>query len=70
MATVTGARRRPRRWIAVVVVLAVVAVLLVAAEIAARAIVPQVVRSQIVTNLGLAQDQEIDVRIPGSSCRS
>lgn len=65
MATVTGARRRPRRWIAVVVVLAVVAVLLVAAEIAARAIVPQVVRSQIVTNLGLAQDQEIDVRIPG-----
>nr|WP_281385776.1 DUF2993 domain-containing protein [Microbacterium marinum] len=38
---------------------------MVALELAARAIVPQVVRSQIVANLGLPEDQAIDVDVPG-----
>lgn len=65
MTTVTALRRRRRGWIVVIVVVAVLAALLVAAEFAARAIVPQVIRSQLVSNLGLPQDQAIDVDIPG-----
>ncbi len=64
-ATATARRRRPRVWIVAIVVLVVLAALVVALEFAARAIVPQVVRSQLVANLGLAEDQTIDVDIPG-----
>lgn len=68
MATVTEvrpARRRPRRGVtwAVVIVLAVVG-LLVAAEVAARIVTPQIIRDQIVQNVGLPADQKIDVDIP------
>lgn len=65
MTTVTAPRRRRRGWVVVMVVVAVLAALVVAAEFAARAIVPQVVRSQLIENLGLPADQAIDVEIPG-----
>lgn len=65
MTTVTVPRRRRRGWVVVIVVVAVLAALVVAAEFAARAIVPQVVRSQLIENLGLPADQAIDVEIPG-----
>lgn len=65
MTTVTAPRRRRRGWVVVIVVVAVLAALVVAAEFAARAIVPQVVRSQLIQNLGLPADQAIDVEIPG-----
>ncbi len=65
MTTVTAPRRRRRGWVVVIVVVAVLAALVVAAEFAARAIVPQVVRSQLIENLGLPADQAIDVEIPG-----
>ncbi len=65
MTTVTAPRRRRRGWVVVIVVVAVIAALVVAAEFAARAIVPQVVRSQLIENLGLPADQAIDVEIPG-----
>lgn len=58
-------RRRRRGWIALVVVLALVAALVVAAEAAARALAPQIVRDELVSTLGLAEDQRIDVEIPG-----
>lgn len=48
-----------------IVVAVVVAALLVALEFAARAVVAQVVRSQVIAGLGLAEDQPIDVDIPG-----
>lgn len=65
MTGVPARRRRSRGWIAAIIVVAVIAALLVALELAARAIVPQVVRSQIVANLGLPEDQAIDVDVPG-----
>lgn len=65
MTTVTAPRRRRRGWVVAIVVVAVLAALVVAAEFAARAIVPQVVRSQLIENLGLPADQAIDVEIPG-----
>ena len=65
MTTVTAPRRRRRGWVVVIVVVAVLAALVVAAEFAARAIVPQVVRSQLIESLGLPADQAIDVEIPG-----
>ncbi|MEU2203304.1 DUF2993 domain-containing protein [Microbacterium oleivorans] len=65
MTTVTAPRRRRRGWVVVIVVVAVLAALVVAAEFAARAIVPQVVRSRLIENLGLPADQAIDVEIPG-----
>jgi hypothetical protein len=42
----------------------VVAVLLVGAEVAARILTPQIIRDQLVQNLGLEPDQRIDVDIP------
>ncbi|MCM3695826.1 LmeA family phospholipid-binding protein [Microbacterium oleivorans] len=65
MTTVTAPRRRRRGWIVAIVIVAVLAVLVVAAEFAARALVPQVIRSQLVSTLGLPEDQPIDVDIPG-----
>ncbi|MEV8024517.1 DUF2993 domain-containing protein [Microbacterium sp. NPDC080220] len=65
MTTVTAPRRRRRGWVVVIVVVAVLAALVVAAEFAARTIVPKVVRSQLIENLGLPVDQAIDVEIPG-----
>lgn len=65
MTTVTASRRRRRGWVVVIVVVAVLAALVVAAEFAARAVVPQVIRSQLVSTLDLPEDQPIDVDIPG-----
>ncbi len=59
------AARRRRGWIALAVVLLVLAALVVAAEFAARAIVPGVVRSIVIERLALPADQELGVEVPG-----
>ncbi|MFS0867968.1 DUF2993 domain-containing protein [Microbacterium sp. 179-B 1A2 NHS] len=64
-APATAPRRRQRGWIALAVVVVVLIVLVVAAELTARALAPKIVRDELVSSLGLAEDQEIDVDIPG-----
>jgi hypothetical protein len=65
MTTTTAPRRRRKAgWTIGAVVVALVA-LVVGAEVAARAITPTIIRDQLVSNLGLAQDQQIDVGLPG-----
>lgn len=65
MTDTIAVRRRARwPWVVLVVVL-VLAALIVAAEIAARAVVPNTVRSLVIDNLELPADQQIDVQVPG-----
>lgn len=58
--------RRTGRWIAVVVVVVVLlAGLAVAAEFIARSIVTGTVRTLVVQQVGLPDDQQVDVDVPG-----
>ncbi|REJ06601.1 DUF2993 domain-containing protein [Microbacterium bovistercoris] len=58
--------RRRRRWPWVVLIVAVLlAALAVTAELVARAVVPNVVRSVVVDNMGLPADQQLDVQTYG-----
>ncbi|WZH37077.1 MAG: DUF2993 domain-containing protein [Microbacterium enclense] len=66
MADATTAPRKSRRWIAILAVVIVVAVgAVVAAEFIARSVVTSTVRSLVVKNVGLPDDQELDVQVPG-----
>lgn len=65
---VTGAEagRRRARWPRVVlIVIVVLAVLLVAAELIARAVLPNIVRTIVVEQLDLPSDQQLDVQASG-----
>ncbi|MGN7968520.1 LmeA family phospholipid-binding protein [Microbacterium sp. 22296] len=58
--------RRTGRWIAVIVVVVVLLVAaVVAAEFIARSVVTSTVRSLVVTNVGLPDDQDVDVQVAG-----
>ncbi|MDJ1113025.1 LmeA family phospholipid-binding protein [Microbacterium dauci] len=57
-------RRRKAGWIVGAVVVVLVA-LMVGAEVVARTLAPTIIRDQLVANLGLAEDQQIDVGLPG-----
>lgn len=60
-----SAPKRRKRWpIVLGIALGVVGVL-IGLESIARAVTPQIVRDALVDNLGLPQDQQIDVTIPG-----
>lgn len=62
----TRPTRRRARWPWVLLIaLVVVAALVVAAEVAARAIVPQTVRSLVIDQLDLPADQQLDVEASG-----
>jgi len=66
MTDATAPRRRTRRWIAVLVVVVVLlAGALVAAEFIARSAVTSTVRSLVVKNVGLSDDQNVDVSVAG-----
>lgn len=59
-------RRRTGRWIAVLLVLAVLlAALVVAAEFIARSVVTGTVRALVVEKVGLPADQPVDVELAG-----
>lgn len=58
--------RRRRRWPWVLLIVVVLAgVLVVAGEVIARAVVPQVVRAQVVQALELPDDQDLEVEAEG-----
>lgn len=66
MTDATAPRRRSGRWIAVLVVVVVLlAGAVVAAEFIARSIVTGTVRSLVVKNVGLPDDQNVDVSVGG-----
>lgn len=66
MTDATTPRRRPRRRIAVIVVVIVLLVAaVVAAEFIARSVVTGTVRSLVVENVGLPDDQDVDVQVAG-----
>lgn len=66
MTDATTPRRRTGRWIAVIVVVVVLlAALVVAAEFIARSVVTSTVRSLVVSNVGLPDDQDVDVQVAG-----
>ncbi|KQT74364.1 LmeA family phospholipid-binding protein [Microbacterium sp. Leaf436] len=66
MTDATTPRRRPRRRIAVIVVVIVLLVAaVVAAEFIARSVVTGTVRSLVVENVGLPDDQDVDVQVGG-----
>jgi len=66
MTDATAPRRRTGRWIAVLVVVVVLlAGALVAAEFIARSVVTSTVRSLVVKNVGLPDDQNVDVSVAG-----
>lgn len=59
-------RRRSGRWIAILLVVVVLlAGAVVAAEFIARSLVTNTVRSLVVKNVGLADDQNLDVSVSG-----
>jgi hypothetical protein len=64
MTTVAPRRRRKAGWI-IGAVAVVLVVLVIGAEVAARTLAPTIIREQLVANLGLAEDQQIDVGLPG-----
>lgn len=65
MTNATAARRRPRwPWIVLVIVL-VLGALIAAGELVARAVVPNTIRSLVISNLDLPADQQLDVQVPG-----
>jgi hypothetical protein len=58
--------RKTGRWIAVIVVVVVLlAAVVVAAEFIARSVVTSTVRSLVVSNVGLPDDQDVDVQVAG-----
>lgn len=66
MTDATTQSRRPRRRIAVIVVAIVLLVAaVVAAEFIARSVVTGTVRSLVVENVGLPDDQDVDVQVGG-----
>jgi len=66
MTDATAPRRRTGRWIAVLVVaLVLLAGAVVAAEFIARSVVTSTVRSLVVKNVGLPDDQNVDVSVAG-----
>lgn len=66
MTDATAPRRRTGRWIAaLVVVVVLLAVAAVAAEFIARSVVTSTVRSLVVKNVGLPDDQNVDVSVTG-----
>lgn len=66
MTDATTPRRRTGRWIAVIVVVVVLLVAaIVAAEFIARSVVTSTVRSLVVSNVGLPDDQDVDVQVAG-----
>lgn len=66
MTDATAPRRRTGRWIAVfVVVVVLLAGAIVAAEFIARSVVTSTVRSLVVKNVGLPDDQNVDVSVAG-----
>lgn len=66
MTDATAPRRRTGRWITVLVVVVVLlAGALVAAEFLARSVVTSTVRSLVVKNVGLPDDQNVDVSVSG-----
>ena len=66
MTDATAPRRRTGRWIAVLVVVVVLlAGAVVAAEFIARSVVTSTVRSLVVKNVGLPDDQNVDVSVSG-----
>lgn len=60
----TRARRAKWPWVVLVIVV-VIAVLLVAAELVARAVLPNTVRSLVIEQLDLPADQQLDVEASG-----
>lgn len=65
MTSTFAARRRARwPWVVLVIVL-VLAALVAAGELVARAVVPNTVRSIVISNLDLPADQPLDVQVPG-----
>lgn len=66
MTDATTPRRRTGRWIAVIVVVLLLLVgAVVAAEFIARSVVTSTVRSLVVSNVGLPDDQDVDVTVAG-----
>lgn len=66
MTDATAPRRRTVRWVAVLVVVVVLlAGAVVAAEFIARSVVTSTVRSLVVKNVGLPDDQNVDVSVSG-----
>lgn len=61
---VVGRRRARWPWVVLVVIL-VSAGLVVAGELVARAVVPNTVRSMVISHLDLPADQQLDVHTPG-----
>ncbi|MFJ4044906.1 DUF2993 domain-containing protein [Microbacterium sp. NPDC089987] len=65
MTNTTAVRRRPRwPWVVLVIVL-VLAALVAAGELVARAVVPNTIRSLVISNLDLPADQQLEVQTPG-----
>lgn len=62
--TSAATSRRRARWPWVILVL-VLAGLVVASEFVARAVVPNIVRSLVISNLDLPADQQLEVQTPG-----
>ena len=66
MTDATTPRRRTGRWIAVIVVVVVLLIgAVVAAEFIARSVVTSTVRSLVVQNLGIPDDQDVNVQVAG-----
>lgn len=65
MSTISPRSRRARWPWVVLVIVVVLAALVVASEFVARAIVPNTVRSLVISNLDLPADQQLDVEVPG-----
>lgn len=66
MTTVAPRRRRPLPAGGIVlIVLGVILATAVVAEVAVRAIATHIIRDQLITNLGLAEDQEMSIELPG-----
>jgi len=64
MSSAGTARRARWPWVVAVIVVVLV-VLVVIAELVARSVVPQIVRSTVISELKLPDDQQIDVETPG-----
>jgi hypothetical protein len=64
---VNETRRKPRWWLRILIVVAVLGVLALGAEFALRAIIPNVIAGAVRENLGLRQDHPVAVELDGSS---
>lgn len=65
MTNAAATTRRPRwPWVVLVIVL-VLAALVAAGELVARAIVPNTIRSLVISNLDLPEEQQLDVQVAG-----